>query len=260
MQHKLIGIVGGMGPQAGVALHEAIIRHTPVKKDQDHLSVVLMTYPGEITDRTAFLEGTTPVNPAIGILRVIEKQLALGVRVIGIPCNTSHAPEIFNKIRNSLRQRHPEVLLVHLPEEVERYISQKHSPGYRLGLMATNGTYHAEIYQQQLSRKGYDYVVPPLEFQEEVVHKLIYDPKIGIKAKSVDFTDEAVSLWHKALDFFRQAHVNSIILGCTELSLIHRQYPDDTLTFIDTTEVLALSLIREATRPLPVKEHGYQNP
>ncbi|MCE7996916.1 MAG: hypothetical protein HEP71_33450 [Roseivirga sp.] len=51
MQHKLIGIVGGMGPQAGVALHEAIIRRTPVEKDQDHLSVVLMTYPGEITAR-----------------------------------------------------------------------------------------------------------------------------------------------------------------------------------------------------------------
>lgn len=260
MQHKLIGIVGGMGPQAGVALHEAIIRHTPVEKDQDHLSVVLMTYPGEITDRTAFLEGRSPINPAIGILRVIEKLLALGAGVIGIPCNTSHAPEIFDKIRNWLRQNHPEVRLVHLAEEIERHIRLRQPSESRVGLMATNGTYHAEIYQQLLGQHGYVAVVPSLEFQEQVVHKLIYDPKIGIKANSVDFTHEAVSLWHRALDFFRQAHVNSIVLGCTELSLIHRQYPDDTLTFLDTTEVLALSLIREATRPCSGKEHGYQNP
>lgn len=255
MQHKLIGIVGGMGPQAGVALHEAIIRHTPVEKDQDHLSVVLMTYPAEITDRTAFLEGSISINPAIGILRVIEKLLALGVEVIGIPCNTSHAPEIFDRVHEALMTQNRTSRLVHLPTEMARHISDKLPAGSKVGLMATNGTYHSEIYQRLLSQHGYVSVVPPLEFQEQVVHKLIYDPKIGIKANSVGFTDEAVSLWHKSLHFFRQAQVDSIILGCTELSLIHRQYPDNTLTFIDTTEVLALSLIREATRPFSGKEH-----
>ncbi|MEQ9659939.1 MAG: hypothetical protein RLO00_17505, partial [Fulvivirga sp.] len=63
MEHRTIGIVGGMGPQAGVTLHEAIVRHTSAITDQEHLSVILMTFPRAIQDRTKFLCGLTKENP-----------------------------------------------------------------------------------------------------------------------------------------------------------------------------------------------------
>ena len=40
-----IGIVGGMGPMAGVYLQELIIEATPASRDQDHLEVVCFTNP-----------------------------------------------------------------------------------------------------------------------------------------------------------------------------------------------------------------------
>ena len=36
MQNNIIGIIGGMGPMAGIALHEAIVRNTVVEKEQEH--------------------------------------------------------------------------------------------------------------------------------------------------------------------------------------------------------------------------------
>lgn len=183
------------------------------------------------------------------MLKVIEKLLILGVEVIGIPCNTSHAPEIFGRVKRAVMSQCPRVRLIHLPTEVVRIIGEKQPPKCRIGLMATNGTCHSKIYQQLLGQSGYQAIVPPMDLQEQIVDRLIYDKKIGIKANSVDPTREAVSLWHKALDFFRLEQVNTIILGCTELSLIHHRHPEDGLTFIDTTDVLARALIREATQP-----------
>jgi len=250
-ERRTIGIVGGMGPQAGVALHEAIIKFTPVKKDQDHFSVVLMTYPEALVDRTAFLEGSTPINPADGILEVIGKLVEAGAEVIGIPCNTSHAPEIFNPIQEDVYHRNQQTRLIHLPSEVICHLQKNHPESNKVGLMATNGTYKSVIYQELLSLNGYEVVVPPFDFQGQVVHKMIYDPEIGIKANSVEITDEAISLWQRALRFFKQEKAEVIILGCTELCLIHPFSAAEDIILVDTTEVLAKALIREATMPAP---------
>ena len=36
----MVGIIGGMGPSAGLTLHQKIIDNTKVKKDQDHIPVI----------------------------------------------------------------------------------------------------------------------------------------------------------------------------------------------------------------------------
>lgn len=250
MQNQLIGIVGGMGPRAGVALHEAIIRNTMVNKDQDHLSVVLMTFPRELADRTAYLEGSNLINPAYGILSIIEKLIALGAKIIGIPCNTSHVPEIYKPIEEYIRNQHHDVRLVHLPSEVVEHLRHSY-PGHRkVGLMSTNGTFKSKLYQDILKRNGYEVVTPDFDFQDQVIHQMIYNTAFGVKANSVNLTQEAISLWCKTLCFFKDRGVDNLILGCTELSLINKQYTEMDIPIIDTIEVLAMALIREATRNL----------
>jgi len=95
---KIIGIVGGVGPYAGVDLVTKILNLKKAVKDQDHLPLALMSLPGLIHDRTAFLLGETDVNPAYAISRIIMKLRQVGADVVGIPCNTAHAPSIFNLI------------------------------------------------------------------------------------------------------------------------------------------------------------------
>lgn len=231
---------------AGVALHEAIIKNTKVFKDQDHLSVVLATFPSQIEDRTRFLFGEIKENPAWSILDVIEKLLLLDVDVIGIPCNTSHAPEIFDQVQQGLYKRNKSVHLVHLPTEVISHLQVHHKQGCRVGLMATNGTYRSGFYQNQLKYNGYDVVDHGMNLQNKVIHKMIYDPQIGIKAQSVRITGQALALWYQALSFFKAEETEIIVLGCTELPLVLKHVEHQGILFIDTIEILARALIREA--------------
>ena len=56
-QEPVIIIGGGVGPMAGVALHEKIIEHTLTDgTDQSHLAVHHYSCSSVISDRTAFLQ------------------------------------------------------------------------------------------------------------------------------------------------------------------------------------------------------------
>ena len=54
-EKQVIGIVGGMGPVAGVDLASKVISQTMAASDQDHLPMVLYSFPDEIGDRTEYI-------------------------------------------------------------------------------------------------------------------------------------------------------------------------------------------------------------
>ena len=59
---KVIGILGGMGPEATLDCFGKIIRSTPARKDQDHLRIVIDNNPN-VPDRTSAIigDGESPV-------------------------------------------------------------------------------------------------------------------------------------------------------------------------------------------------------
>ena len=244
---KVIGIVGGMGPQAGLALFNHILCHTHAATDQQHLSVMLMSFPQHIQDRTSFMEGKVSISPAYNVVRVIEKLIVGGAKVIGIACNTSYSPEIFNIIVEELDKLDSKVKLLNMPWEVCKYIKQSLTKAHRIGLMITNGTYKSKVYENLLIDLGYDVIIPEFIFQNDVIHKMIYDPAIGIKANPKGITREARLLLDKALVFFKDNKSDLVILGCTELSLILNNNSAQGMLLVDSTEILAKALIREAT-------------
>ena len=54
-QKNIIGIVGGMGPVAGIDLASKVTSQTMAASDQDHLPIVLYSFPNEIGDRTEYI-------------------------------------------------------------------------------------------------------------------------------------------------------------------------------------------------------------
>src|SRR5687768_16054741 len=172
-KENVIGIVGGMGPQSGLALFNSILCHTNATMDQQHLSVILMSFPRYIVDRTSFLEGTLGINPAFNIVKIIRKLENAGARVIGIPCNTSHSPEIFDIILKALDKMNSKAKLVNMPFETCKFIKDNYAHVRRIGLMATNGTYKSKIYEDLLNSWGYDTIIPDFKFQNDVIHRMI---------------------------------------------------------------------------------------
>ena len=170
---RVIGIAGGMGPQAGVALMNSLLAHTNAATDQDHLPAILMSFPGEVVDRTEFLEGQTSVNPAYSIARIITRLEMAGASVIGIACNTSHAPAIYNTVIDELQQKNSAAAILHMPYEVCAYIRQQYPRVQRVGVMVTNGTYRCGVYQDLLQSMGYEVVLPDPAFQNDIIHRMI---------------------------------------------------------------------------------------
>jgi aspartate racemase len=244
---NVIGIVGGMGPQAGNALFNRITCNTPATSDQEHLPVILASFPSEITDRTLYLDGLVRENPAHAINLVIERLEQAGAAIIGIACNTSHAPAIFDVIREGLLARSSTVQLLHMPNETCQYIRQHMPMVSRVGLMTTNGTYRSRLYKNILESMGYEVVVPDPEFQNDVIHRMVYDPEWGIKANPAEIRQEVKMLLERALDFFSGANTEAIILGCTEFSLLFKKTMARGMPLVDATDCLAKALVRIAT-------------
>lgn len=242
----MIGIVGGMGPQAGINLFNSILSHTGAATDQGHLSVMLMSFPKHIVDRTEFLEGREQVNPAYNVAQVIGKLEAAGAKLIGLACNTVHAPGIFEVIQEELQRMNSRVKLLNMPLETCRLIGALKPGIRRVGIMTTNGTYKSGIYQQLLSKAGHEVITPDPVFQDKVIHRMIYDPQFGIKSNPNIITPEVRQLLDKTLRYFEDRQTGAIILGCTELSLLLREKKARNMLVIDSTEALAKALVNEA--------------
>jgi aspartate racemase len=246
---SIIGIVGGMGPGAGINLFNAVLEHTQAFKDQDHLSVILMSFPEFIPDRTEYLEAKVAVNPAYSIADVISKMEVAGAEVIGIACNTAHSPLIFDVVKSELIRRGSNVQLLHMPFETCRFIQKKYHGVRRVALMATNGTSNTKLYHNLLAEFGYDIVTPDAAFQNNVIHKMIYDRDFGLKAASQPVSPRVHQLLKEALDYFKKMNADAIILGCTEFSLLLKEKVINGMYIIDAADVLAYSLVKKAMAP-----------
>lgn len=248
----IIGIVGGVGPLAGLDLQRQIVEQTAAAADQDHLPVITVSWPGPIPDRTAYLLGRVPDNPAYPIREQLRLLAAAGATVAGIPCNTAHAPAIFDLIRAGVAAFEQPLRLLHLIEETAAHLAA-HWPAIKtIGVLSTTGTWQTRLYQAALEPLGYAVLVPDEALQTETVHPAIYDPDYGIKATG-RVTPQARANLERGVAYLRERGAGVVILGCTEMPLAFAEREYGGLPLIDPTLILARALIREID-PARLKE------
>lgn len=240
-----IGIVGGVGPSAGIDLVAKVIANTSASRDQDHLPITLVSWPELIGDRTEFLMEQGKANPGDALAKILLSLESLGCVVSGIPCNTAHSPLIFNRVLTILEEQGSSLRLVHMLKEVAEFLRLNYVGLQSIGVLSTTGTYKTKIYPGILEPLGFKVVVPDLADQEELVHRAIYDPEWGIKAQSNPVTEQARGSLEAAMDDLKEKGAQAIILGCTEIPLAFPVLKFADLPLIDPTTILARALIRE---------------
>ena len=239
-----IGIVGGVGPYAGLDLNRKIFDQTKAKNDQDHLRVILISSSMDIPDRTEYLLGHISSNPANRILNILLKLSEMDVDVAGIPCNTAHAPEIFNVFVRGLRASGSSMQIVHMIREVGNFMKEYHSNLHTIGVLATNGTVNSDVYGKILHPLGFKVIYPDEEVQSRNVHQSIYNKSFGIKSKSNPVTIIAQQKIGNAIQNLAQKDADCIVLGCTELPLAVKENKVLSRPVLDPTLILARALIR----------------
>lgn len=229
MSDKIVGILGGMGPEATAQFLKKIVEHTPAEKDQDHLRLFLDHNP-KIPDRTQAIlgRGESPLSLMKEGLKNLQK---LGADLIAIPCNSAHY---------FLEELQP-ATTVPIVDMVEEVVSEtRHRvPGIkRVGLMATTGTVQGDIYRERFSAYKISLITPNGAEQKSVMRS-IDQIKGGLRTSKI--ATELRAIARGLVDRGAEA----IILGCTELSLVGEDWALN-VPVIDSLDVLARVVVRRS--------------
>ena len=222
-----IGLLGGMGPAAGVELHRLIIEATPATRDQDHLQVVLYTDP-TIPDRTTSLAHDAGAAYAAGVIRAARVLEATKPNVIALACMTAHA-------RLPIIQAAIDTPIISGIAVVTEHLATLYS-GQTPLLLATTGSVESGVYTR--SRHA-DWQLPNPILQTQLM-AAIYAIKGGEIALGLRTVTEILTA-------LAPTPRQPIVLGCTELGLLHDALLARGYEVVDPLRLLAQQLVRLAS-------------
>jgi aspartate racemase len=233
MPEKIIGILGGMGPEATIDLFTKIVKGTKVRKDQDHLRILIDNNP-KVPDRTLAIQGKgpSPLPQLARSARVLEKA---GADIIVIPCVTAHY--YYESLKRKVK-----IPILNLVEITVQYVRSRLKGISKVGLLATTGTIQTGLFQKSFSYTDMQLVIPTHETQKKSVMKAIYG-KGGIKAMGPSENSKRLIL--DASEKLIHQGAQAIIAGCTEVPLVLKE-GDLPVPVIDPISILAKAAIEKA--------------
>ena len=235
MAEKIIGILGGMGPEATRDLFDKIINETHAVRDQDHLRIIIDNNP-KVPDRTRAIigDGESPVPEMAASANLLARA---GADFIVIPCISAHF------FLDSL-QRESDIPILSAFEAVSEHIVTHHPDVDAVGLLATTGTVQGGRFQEVLSAHGIQSGIPGAEDQA-IVMDIIY----RVKAQGADQArSRAKAELTRVSRHLIESGAKGIVAGCTELPLV-LESRDLPVPLFDPLTILARAAVRRA-RPV----------
>ena len=214
----MIGILGGMGTQAGLDFCNKLTVLYRGKVDQDYPLFLLYNKsnipgrPESIGIHTGKISNKLKNNKSKLKYFSVLKSLIVGCQVlkkskckfIVIPCNTAHY--WYDDLKKKIK-----LPIINMPKEVFNYTKKKCKKNSLIGLLATEGTLKTGIYHNFFDKR-YKLISPNSYIQNDSVNKAIKLVKMG---KVI----EANKIINPAIDYLKKKRCKKIILGCTELPI-----------------------------------------
>ena len=220
-ERKTLGILGGMGPEATGVLYDRITGHTVASKDQDHLDIWIYSHAG-LPDRTeCILKGEDEKMRSM-LREDTEHMISIGCSYLAVPCNTCH---YFGDV---FREFH-DITFIDMIDETARFICGKGIS--KVGILATDGTNKAGLYEKALKDYGVNTMIPDEKHQEMLMGLIYQEIKKGLKGDPEHFSP--------VVQYLEQEGCEAVILGCTELSVYAETYRLTDSFYVDALDVLA---------------------
>ena len=214
----MIGILGGMGTQAGLDFCNKLAMLNRGKVDQEYPLFILYNksnIPGRpesigIQTKKLSIIPKSSIN-VLKYNKVLKSLLAgcrslekSGCKFIVIPCNTAHY--WYDDLQNKIK-----IPIVNMPKEVFNHTKKNCKRNSKIGLLATEGTLKTKIYDK-LFEKNFNLIKPTDTIQKKSVNKTIKYVKMG----NVKLAEKAL---RPAINYLLKMKCKKIILGCTELPI-----------------------------------------
>jgi aspartate racemase len=223
--HRVVGIIGGMGPEATLDLMRRVLAKTPARDDQDHIHMIVESNP-KIPSRIAHLIEGTGADPTPELIRIAVNLQRAGAEALAIPCNTAHA------YAHSIRRAVSIPLLDMVQLTVDEIASSPRTA--RVGLLASSAVLATELYAKAFSAHGIAVVHPPGQEQVMSLIKAVKRGETGLPSQA--------ELARIARDLAN--HADMLLIGCSELSVISAGM---TVPFVDSLDVQARAIVKFAT-------------
>ena len=248
----MIGILGGMGTQAGLDFCNKLAILNRGKIDQEYPLFLLYNKsnipgrPESIGIQTGQLLNKSINKNSKRKYNMVLKSLLKGCKLleknkckfIVIPCNTAHYwyEDLQKKIT---------VPIVNMPKEVFKITNNKCKKNTKIGLLATEGTLKTGVYNKFFDTK-YKLVYPNIKIQKDNVNKAIKYVKMG----NIRAAEKSIK---PAIDFLIKSKCKKIILGCTELPIAIFAFKSfnkvkSSKIFLDPNLILANSAMKKYKR------------
>ena len=222
----MIGILGGMGTQAGLDFCSKLAKLNRGKADQKYPLFILYN-KSNIPDRKQNLKKYNKVlKSLVEGCKFLQKSKC---KFISIPCNTAHY--WYKDLKKKIK-----IPILNMPEIV--YLNAKNNlkKNSKIGLLATEATIKTGVYSHYFNKK-FLLISPNTTLQQRSVNKSIKLVKMGK-------TKEAERAIKPAVNYLIKKKCKKIILGCTELPIAifaYKSFKKAKLskTFMDPNLILA---------------------
>jgi len=197
----MIGILGGMGTQAGLDFCNKLTMLNRGKIDQKYPLFILYN-KSDIPGRPENLHKYNKVLKSLvkGCLLLQDSKC----KFIVIPCNTAHY--WYNDLQKKIK-----IPIISMPKEVYIHAKNNCKKNSKIGIIATEGNLKTNVYNKFFFKR-FTLVNPNKSLQISSVNKAIKYVKMG-KIKNAE---KAIK---PAINYLIKMKCNKIILGCTELPI-----------------------------------------
>jgi aspartate racemase len=218
----VLGVIGGLGPEATLDFYAKVLKHAHAAKDQDHIHVIIESNP-KTPNRNDAIAGRGP-SPAPALAEMARALERAGADFVVMACNTAHAFE--SDIRAALT-----IPFVSLIDEVVDEVLRAHAGTRRAGVLATQGSRDANIFRLAFAHHGIE-ILQLSDRSQMRFMEVLYQIKGGDRSSPI----------HDAMQQFGEELIamgaDILIAGCTEVPLV-LNVGDNTKALIDSTDVLA---------------------
>ena len=227
-KEKVVGIIGGMGPEATVDMMSRVIRATPAKDDIDHIRMLVDNNPKIPSRIKAVIEGTGE-SPAPCMIKMAQNLVAWGADFLVIPCNTAHY--YYNAVQAAV-----DVPVLNMIDLTVAAITMENPEVRRPGLLASTAVLMTGLYKKRFAEKGLDLVTPSDSVQEKVMTAIR-------QIKTGNFGSREIKAANGAAQDLIASGADVLIVACTELSIISSAFKSSVRLY-DTSQILAEAVVQ----------------
>ncbi len=234
-QSKIVGVLGGMGPDATVDFMAKVIALTPAEKDQDHVHMIVDQNPKVPNRQEAILADGEDPGPVMA--EMAQRLEAAGADFLVVPCNSAFG--FASVVAGAVSIPLVSIIDVTVAAAVKNGATA-------VGVLATDGCLKAHVFQDALEKAGVEPVLPT-DYELSKLMTLVNRIKAGYQGETI--VREMVTLAAALVDRGAQ----SVIAGCTEIPLVLDDAAID-VPLISSTDALAQQAVALALGEIALPE------